>query len=116
MSIARQTLSPTTTTAAGAGLGGFRPGSGTLLAVLLCLVVAAPLLALLGFIGQPTQGMWAHLASTVLAEYARNSALLCAGVGAGTLAVGAGAAWLVTMYRWPCRPTSWPTPTPTSCR
>jgi hypothetical protein len=54
MSIARQTLSPTTTTAAGAGLGGFRPGSGTLLAVLLCLVVAAPLLALLGFIGQPT--------------------------------------------------------------
>ena len=101
MSIARQTLSPTTTTAAGAGLGGFRPGSGTLLAVLLCLVVAAPLLALLGFIGQPTQGMWAHLASTVLAEYARNSALLCAGVGAGTLAVGAGAAWLVTMYRFP---------------
>jgi iron(III) transport system permease protein len=101
MSIARQTLSPTTTTATGTSLGGFRPGSGTLLAVLLCLVVAAPLLALLGFIGQPSQGLWGHLASTVLAEYARSSALLCAGVGAGTLAVGAGTAWLVTMYRFP---------------
>jgi len=77
------------------------PGIGTATALLLCLVVAAPLLALLGFIGQPTQGLWAHLASTVLAEYARNSALLCLGVGAGTLAVGTGAAWLVTMYRFP---------------
>jgi iron(III) transport system permease protein len=77
------------------------PGVSTVTAILLCLVVAAPLLALLGFIGQPTQGLWAHLASTVLAEYARNSALLCLGVGAGTLAVGTGAAWLVTMYRFP---------------
>ena len=40
----------------------------------LCLVVAAPLMALLGFIGQPTQGLWAHLARTVLPEYVRNSA------------------------------------------
>ncbi|MEK0083259.1 ABC transporter permease [Benzoatithermus flavus] len=77
------------------------PGAGTLLAFLLCLVVAAPLLALLGFVGQPTQGLWTHLASTVLGEYLRNSALLCLGVGAGTLAVGTGAAWLVTMYRFP---------------
>jgi iron(III) transport system permease protein len=76
-------------------------GRGTLLAAGLCLVVAAPLLALLGFIGQPTQGLWAHLASTVLPEYVRNSLLLCLGVGAGTLAVGAGAGWLVTMYRFP---------------
>ena len=26
-----------------------------------------------GFLGQPTEGLWAHLASTVLAEYVRNS-------------------------------------------
>lgn len=82
-----------------AGLGVVGPGFW--LAVLLCLVVAAPLVALLGFIGQPTEGLWAHLASTVLAEYLRNSALLCLGVGLGTLAVGACAAWLVTMYRFP---------------
>ena len=77
------------------------PGRGTLLAAALCLVLAAPLLALLGFIGQPTEGLWAHLARTVLPEYLRNSALLCLGVGLGSLAVGAGSAWLVTMYRFP---------------
>ena len=54
-----------------------------------------------GFIGQPTEGLWAHLANTVLAEYVRNSALLCLGVGLGTLAIGAGSGWLVTMYRFP---------------
>lgn len=86
---------------AGRGLPVPRPG--VLVAGLLCLVVAAPLLALLGFVGQPTDGLWGHLASTVLAEYARNSVLLCLGVGAGTLAVGTGAAWLVTMYRFPCQ-------------
>lgn len=76
-------------------------GGGTLLAAALCLIVAAPLLALLGYIGQPTEGLWAHLASTVLPEYVRNSVLLCLGVGVMTLAVGAGAGWLVTMYRFP---------------
>jgi iron(III) transport system permease protein len=70
-------------------------------AALLCLVVAAPLLALLSFIGEPTEGLWLHLAQTVLGEYARNTALLALGVGALTLAVGTGTAWLVTMYRFP---------------
>ena len=79
------------------------PGRGTWLAALLCLIVAAPLLALLTFIGQPTQGLWTHLAGTVLPEYLRNSALLCLGVGIGSLTVGAGAGWLVTMYHFPGR-------------
>lgn len=98
MSIAHPTM-PSFAAARPQGLG--TPGRGVWLAALLCLIVAAPLLALLGFIGQPTQGLWAHLASTVLPEYLRNSALLCMGVGAGTLALGAGAGWLVTMYRFP---------------
>ena len=76
-------------------------GGGTLLAAALCLIVAAPLLALLGYIGQPTEGLWAHLVGTVLPEYVRNSVLLCVGVGVVTLVVGAGAGWLVTMYRFP---------------
>lgn len=104
MSIARSTPTP----AAGSTFAwprrdaaGLRPGPGTSAALLLCLVVAAPLLALLGFVGQPTQGLWAHLATTVLGEYVRNSLLLSFGVGAGTLAVGTGAAWLVAMYRFP---------------
>lgn len=83
-----------------------RPG--VAVAALLCVVIAAPLLALLGFVGQPTEGLWAHLASTVLPEYARNSALLCLGVGLGTLVIGTGSGWLVAMYRFPGqRALSW---------
>ncbi|MFO1048016.1 MAG: iron ABC transporter permease [Geminicoccaceae bacterium] len=81
---------------------------GVAIAALLCVVIAAPLLALLGFLGQPTEGLWAHLASTVLPEYARNSALLCLGVGLGALVVGTGTGWLVAMYRFPGqRALSW---------
>jgi iron(III) transport system permease protein len=98
MSIARPTM-PSLAAVRPSALAA--PGRSAWLAALLCLIVAAPLLALLGFIGQPTQGLWAHLASTVLPEYLRNSAMLCLGVGAGTLALGAGAGWLVTMYRFP---------------
>jgi iron(III) transport system permease protein len=76
---------------------------GTLGAALLVLVVAAPLLALLSFVGEPTNGLWAHLARTVLAEYVRNTVLLCLGVAALAFGMGTGSAWLVTMYRFPGR-------------
>ena len=98
MSIAHPTM---TSLAASRPQGIVMPGRGAWLAVLLCLIIAAPLLALLSYVGEPTQGLWAHLASTVLPEYLRNSALLCLGVGLGTLAIGAGAGWLVAMYRFP---------------
>src|SRR5262245_35750635 len=93
-----------TPTFAEAGIGMPRSASarrGRILAALLCLVVAGPLMALLTFVGQPTEGLWTHLASTVLPEYLRNSAVLCLGVGLGSLAIGAGTGWLVTMYRFP---------------
>ena len=77
------------------------PGAGTVLAVGLCAVVAAPLLALFSYVGQPSEGLWSHLVATVLPEYLRNSLLLCLGVGAGSLVIGAGCGWLVTMYRFP---------------
>jgi iron(III) transport system permease protein len=76
---------------------------GMLGAALLVLLVAAPLLALLSFVGEPTDGLWAHLARTVLAEYVRNTVLLCLGVAALAFGMGTGAAWLVTMYRFPGR-------------
>ena len=100
MSTVRQSW-PAPARAGASGRSSFRLRPGVTLAGLLCLVVAAPLLALLGFVGQPTEGLWSHLASTVLPEYARNSALLCLGVGLGSLALGAGSGWLVTMYRFP---------------
>ncbi|HEX8373792.1 MAG TPA: iron ABC transporter permease, partial [Geminicoccaceae bacterium] len=74
---------------------------GVLPAAALVLVVAAPLLALLSFVGEPTDGLWAHLARTVLAEYLLNTALLCLGVATLAVAMGTGTAWLVTMYRFP---------------
>jgi iron(III) transport system permease protein len=41
------------------------------------------------------------MAETVLGEYLLNTALLCVGVAALALVMGAGTAWLVTMYRFP---------------
>ncbi|WP_299694423.1 iron ABC transporter permease [uncultured Tateyamaria sp.] len=65
---------------------------------LMCLLpmVAVALAALFG--GTDTV---AHLLETVLARYAGNTALLVVLVASGTLSVGVGAAWLVTMTRFP---------------
>lgn len=72
-------------------------------AALLLALVAAPVLVLTTFVGQPDEGLWAHLAETVLLGLLRDTALLAAGVAAGSLVVGAGTAWLVTLYRFPGR-------------
>lgn len=65
---------------------------------LLCLapIAAAVVAALLGDLAT-----WRSLAGTVLPAYVRNTALLVAIVALGTAVVGTGAAWLVTMYRFP---------------
>ena len=79
-------------------------GPGRLLpAALLVLVVAAPVLLLATYVGQPDEGLWAHLAGTVLLGHLRDTALLALGVTLGTAVVGAGTAWLVTLYRFPGR-------------
>ncbi len=71
--------------------------------LLLSLVVAAPVVAVFGFVLMPSDGLWAHLVDTVLFEYVWNSLWLVVGVGLGTGILGAGTAWLVTMYRFPGR-------------
>jgi iron(III) transport system permease protein len=45
--------------------------------------------------------IWQHLVATVLQDYILNSLVLMVGVGLGVLIVGTGAAWLVTMCRFP---------------
>jgi iron(III) transport system permease protein len=72
-------------------------------AALLLALVAAPVLVLVAYVGQPDAGLWAHLAGTVLPGLLRDTALLAAGVALGSLLVGAGTAWLVTLYRFPGR-------------
>lgn len=92
-----------------AGLAAAHVGAGAprlrrlLPAALLLLAVAAPVLVLVTYVGQPDDGLWAHLAGTVLLGHLRDTALLAAGVAVGTAAVGAGTAWLVTLYRFPGR-------------
>mgnify|MGYP000379545890 FL=1 len=68
-------------------------------------IIAAPILVVLASVVAPTGDVWGHLATTVLPDYVRNSLALMGGVGAGTLVLGVGAAWLVTMTDVPGRRT-----------
>lgn len=66
-------------------------------------LISLPVIAVLSFAVQPTAGIWRHLTQTVLPVYVRNSALLMAGVAAGTLSLGVSTAWLTVMCRFPGR-------------
>ena len=59
-------------------------------------ILAAALAALAGDLDT-----WRGLMATVLPGYVRNTLVLVAIVATGTAAIGTGAAWLVTMYRFP---------------
>lgn len=73
----------------------------TLFTVITALIIASPVFVVISFIFVPTGEIWSHLAETVLGNYIYNSILLLIGVGAGTLVVGTGCAWIVTMCRFP---------------
>src|SRR5262245_31976186 len=60
-----------------------------------------PILAVLATMLAPASDTWAHLASTTLGAYMRNSALLVLGVALGAGVIGVLCAWLVTAYRFP---------------
>ncbi len=84
----------------------FAPRRGALaqgVALVIALLAATPLLALVLRSFTPTDGLWAHLASTVLPEYVANSLLLalCVGLVAGVLGTATG--WTIAMYRFPGR-------------
>ena len=71
--------------------------------LLLTLVAASPILAIIYLALTPTDNIWPHLVSTVLGGYVATTLGLMAGVGLGTLIIGVGTAWLVTMCRFPGR-------------
>lgn len=73
----------------------------TLLILLIAMIVALPVLAILFHVFLPTEGVWSHLASTVLGRYLSNTLFLAVTVGIGTLVIGTGTAWLVVMCRFP---------------
>ena len=66
-------------------------------------MLAVPSLVVLVSLAQPAQEVWAHLWRTQLLELIGNTLALLAGVGAGTLVVGTGLAWLVVAYSFPGR-------------
>ena len=66
-------------------------------------LMAVPVLAVFTLAIAPADDIWDHLARTVLPHYTRTTLALMLGVGVGVFAVGTGAAWLVTMCRFPGR-------------
>lgn len=80
-----------------------RPGGGGWAAgaALIAALVLLPILSVLALAFYPTENIWPHLLATTLPRYLTNSVMLAAGTGALAAAVGAGAAWLVVMYRFP---------------
>lgn len=72
-------------------------------ALLIAVLVLAPVLAVGWMALNPTENIWPHLMATALPRYAMNTAILALGTGALAAAMGAGAAWLVTMYQFPGR-------------
>lgn len=71
--------------------------------VSVALVLALPVLVIVGFVFVPAGDTWRHLAATVLPDYVTNSLLLMLGVTVGTLIGGVGTAWLTSMCQFPGR-------------
>ena len=59
-----------------------------------------PIAAIVYLALAPGDGIWSHLASTVLPSYIFNTLVLMLGVGAATIAIGVASAWLVSTCRF----------------
>ncbi|HSE04171.1 MAG TPA: iron ABC transporter permease [Methylomirabilota bacterium] len=79
------------------------PALWTWLAVGIATVLAVPIVAVVSSLALPAGDVWLHLWRTQLLELIGHTLLLVVGVGAGTLAVGGGLAWLVVHHRFPGR-------------
>jgi len=64
-------------------------------------VVALPLLGIGSSLFTDQLDLWRHLAETQLPDILANTIILLLGVGVGTVVLGTGTAWLVTMCRFP---------------
>ena len=64
-------------------------------------IVALPLLGVTSSLFSAQGELWRHLAETQLQDIVGNTLVLLLGVGLGTVVIGTGTAWLVTMCRFP---------------
>ncbi|PJF36880.1 MAG: iron ABC transporter permease [Candidatus Thermofonsia Clade 1 bacterium] len=74
-----------------------------LLPLLVAGLVVLPILNLLSALLNPSFEMWQRLWETILPRMLVHTLLLLGGVGALTLLIGTGMAWLVTAYSFPLR-------------
>jgi iron(III) transport system permease protein len=81
----------------------FRLDRWTLGALVIAAVVLAPILSIFWIAFNPTENIWPHLMATVLPRYLGTTLALMLGVALLTAAMGTGAAWLVSQYRFPGR-------------
>ena len=72
-------------------------------AIVIAALVAAPILSIGWIALTPTENIWPHLMATVLPRYLAMTLLLMLGVAVLTAAIGTGAAWLISQYRFPGR-------------
>ena len=77
------------------------PDGWTIAALLIGLLVLAPILSVVWIAFHPTENIWPHLMATVMPRYMKATLTMMLGVGLLTAAAGTGAAWLVTIYRFP---------------
>lgn len=66
-------------------------------------LVVSPVVGLIWFAAEGSGELWPHLVRYVLPAATRTTITLLLGVGAVVTAIGVGAAWLVSMYRFPGR-------------
>ena len=71
--------------------------------ILIGLLMALPVLVVLGFVLQPFNENWQHLFDNLLGEYIGNSLLLMLGVSVGVLSMGIITAWLTSTCEFPGR-------------
>jgi iron(III) transport system permease protein len=73
------------------------------IAVATAILVAAPVISIVSLALQPAPEVWRDLIDYVLPRAMLDTALLLGGVGALALVIGAGTAWLISLYEFPRR-------------
>ncbi len=67
-----------------------------------------PILSIVWMALTPEENAWPHLIATTLPRYTTNTLVICLSVGLLSAAIGTGAAWMLTMYRfWGSRALQW---------
>ena len=79
------------------------PSVWTVAAAVIAGLVLLPIVSVVWLALNPAENIWPHLWATTLPRYLGNTLVLMLAIGTFSAAIGAVAAWLVTMYEFPGR-------------